>query len=337
MPLLSTITKYRTMTNALNIRQMTHAEVNELVHWAELEGWNPGLHDAELFWTTDPDAFIAAELNGELIGGGASTSYSGEYGFIGFFIVRPEFRGLGLGNQIWQALRERLSARLRPGATIGIDGVFTMQDYYARGGFAFSHRNVRFRGKFGAKLGQDLAQKSSQTLDDDLGGAAGVAQVGNVNTAAASHARDDSHNSTLMPLTEIPFDSLLAYDRTCFPAPRPGFLKGWITQQDGLALGLLRDGALSGYGVARRCVEGYKIGPLFADNAEAAQTLFTPLAAFAGEHPVFIDAPENNPAALALVQRCGMVEVFGCARMYLGAVPDIAHQQVFGVTTFELG
>ncbi|MEA1050430.1 GNAT family N-acetyltransferase [Lamprobacter modestohalophilus] len=325
------------MTNALNIRQMTHAEVNELVHWAQLEGWNPGLHDAELFWTNDPDAFIAAELNGELIGGGAITSYSGEYGFMGFFIVRPEFRGLGLGDQIWRARRERLLARLRPGATIGLDGVFTMQDYYARGGFAFSHRNVRFRGEFGAKLGQ----RSGQRLDHDRGvasdGTSDCAQVVNANTAAASHVQDDSHSSTLMPLTEIPFDSLLAYDRTCFPAPRPGFLKGWITQQDGLALGLLRDGALSGFGVTRRCVEGYKIGPLFTDDAEAAQTLFTPLAAFAGDHPIFIDAPENNPAALALVQRHGMVEVFGCARMYLGAVPDIAHQQIFGVTSFELG
>jgi ribosomal protein S18 acetylase RimI-like enzyme len=297
------------MTNALNIRQMTHAEVNELVHWAQLEGWNPGLHDAELFWTNDPDAFIAAELKGELIGGGAITSYSGEYGFMGFFIVRPEFRGLGLGDQIWRARRERLLTRLRPGAPIGLDGVFTMQDYYARGGFAFSHRNIRFRGEFGAKLSQELGQKLGQ----------------------------NSHNSTLMPLTEIPFNSLLAYDRTCFPAPRPGFLKGWITQQDGLALGLLRDGALSGFGVTRRCVEGYKIGPLFADDAEAAQTLFTPLAAFAGDHSVFIDAPENNPAALALVQRHGMVEVFGCARMYQGTVPDIAHQQIFGVTSFELG
>ncbi|MBK1617544.1 GNAT family N-acetyltransferase [Lamprobacter modestohalophilus] len=317
------------MTNALNIRQMTHAEVNELIHWAQLEGWNPGLHDAELFWTTDPDAFIAADLNGELIGGGVITSYSGEFGFMGLFILRPEFRGLRLGHQLWQALCERLPVRLRQGAAIGLDGVFNMQDYYARGGFVFSHRNIRFRGEFGAKLGQQLG--------DDLIGESGGAQVGAASAKAASHVQDDSHSSTLMPLTEIPFDSLLAYDRTCFPAPRPGFLKGWITQQDGLALGLLRDGALSGFGVTRRCVEGYKIGPLFADDAEAAQTLFTPLAAFAGDHPIFIDAPENNPAALALVQRHGMVEVFGCARMYLGAVPDIAHQQIFGVTSFELG
>ena len=52
---------------------------------------------------------------------------------------------------------------------------------------------------------------------------------------------------------------------------------------------------------------------------------------------VFLDAPENNPAAMALVQRHGMAEVFGCARMYLGPVPAVAQARVFGVTTFELG
>ncbi len=310
------------MTTELNIRHMTHTEVNELIHWAEREGWNPGLHDAELFWATDPDAFIAADLNGELIGGGAITSYAADFGFMGFFIVRPEFRGRGLGNQIWQARRDRLLERLQPGATIGLDGIFKMQDYYARGGFVFSHRNIRFRGEKGSEIGKQVGNQH---------------QGGDATSTTSSDVQTGSHSSTLMPLNDLPFDTLLAYDRICFPAPRPGFLKGWITQRNALALGLLRDGELSGYGVVRHCAQGYKIGPLFADDAEAAQTLFTRLAAFAGDESVFIDAPENNPAALALAQRHGMVEVFGCARMYLGRVPDIAHQQVFGVTSFELG
>jgi hypothetical protein len=53
--------------------------------------------------------------------------------------------------------------------------------------------------------------------------------------------------------------------------------------------------------------------------------------------PLFLDAPENNPAAMAFVAKRGMVEVFGCARMYLGPFPDLAHERIFGVTTFELG
>jgi len=47
--------------------------------------------------------------------------------------------------------------------------------------------------------------------------------------------------------------------------------------------------------------------------------------------------PENNPAALAIAQLHRMKEVFGCAKMYFGPKPTLPDQQVFGVTTFELG
>lgn len=290
------------MSNELVIRQMTRSELDQLVGWAAAEGWNPGLHDAESFWATDSEAFVAAELDGELVGGGAITSYAGEFGFMGFFIVRPEFRGHGLGNTLWLARRDRLLARLRPGASIGMDGVFAMQDYYAKGGFVFSHRDLRFRA--------DIPQ---ETTAPALG------------------------EEAVVPLARLPFEEVLAYDRSCFPAARANFLSVWIAQPDSLAVGCLRGGKLSGYGVVRRCQEGCKIGPLFADDAQAAEALYAHLATFAAGGPLFLDAPENNPAAMALVQRHGMVEVFGCARMYLGPVPTLAQERVFGVTTLELG
>jgi GNAT acetyltransferase-like protein len=37
--------------------------------------------------------------------------------------------------------------------------------------------------------------------------------------------------------------------------------------------------------------------------------------------PIFLDVPENNRAALELVARYRMREVFGCARMVIGHVP----------------
>jgi GNAT superfamily N-acetyltransferase len=290
------------MSNELVVRNMSRSEVDELVEWAAQEGWNPGLYDAELFWATDPEAFIAADLDGELIGGGAITSYNGEFGFMGFFIVRPEFRGRGLGNALWHARRDRLLARLRPDSTIGLDGVFEMQDYYAKGGFVLSHRDMRFR------------------------------------TDIPAHwATAEVENEDIVPLTTVPFDQVLEYDRTCFPVLRTTFLKGWISQPDALALGCRRDGKLSGYGVVRRCREGCKIGPLFADDVRVAEALFTQLAGFAAGGSLFLDVPENNSAATGLAHLHRMVEVFGCARMYLGPLPMLAHEHVFGVTTFELG
>jgi len=290
------------MSKELEIRNMMRSEVDDLVAWAAREGWNPGLHDAELFWATDPEAFIAAELDGELIGGGAITSYNGEFGFMGFFIVRPEYRGRGFGNTLWHARRQRLLDRLRPGASIGLDGVFDMQGYYAEGGFVFSHRDMRFRAEI----------KDRPVI-----------------------SKDDEKN--IIPLPDVPFDQLLDYDRGCFPAMRPTFLREWISQPDAVALGHMGDGKLNGYGVVRRCGEGCKIGPLFADDTKMADALYAHLAGFALGGPLFLDAPENNPAAMEFVAQHGMVEVFGCARMYLGPFPDLTHEHIFGVTTFELG
>lgn len=290
------------MTKELEIRPMNRAEVDQLVAWAAAEGWNPGRHDADLFWATDPDAFIAAELDGELIGGGAITAYNGEFGFMGFFIIRPAYRGQGFGNTLWHARRRRLIGRLQPNATIGMDGVFAMQGYYAKGGFEFSHRNLRF----------------------------GLAIV----QPPATSQRDESN---VIPLANVPFGQIAAYDRTCFPAPRPTFLQRWMTQPDALALGYVRNEQLCGYGVIRRCGEGCKIGPLFANDGTIAEALYSRLAAFAVGGSLYLDVPENNAAAMSLAARHQMSEVFGCARMYLGAVPDIAHDRVFGVTTFELG
>lgn len=290
------------MATELKIRNMTRSEADELVDWAAREGWNPGLHDAELFWATDPDAFLAAELDGALIGGGTITSYDEEFGFMGFFIMRPEYRGRGLGSELWYARRDRLLGRLRPGATIGLDGVFTMQDFYAKGDFVFSHRNIRFRN-------DDPARPVTPPLD----------------------------GGDIVPLADITFERVLDYDRSCFPAPRPTFLRGWISQPDALALGCQRDGKLSGYGVVRRCGVGYKIGPLFADDALAANALYLHLGEFAANGPLFLDVPENNPAAMELVHQYGMTEVYGCARMYLGPPPVLAHDRIYGVTTFELG
>ena len=290
------------MSNELVIRNMSRSEVDELVEWAAREGWNPGLHDAELFWATDPAAFIAAEFDGQMIGGGAITSYDGEFGFMGFFIVRPEYRGRGLGNALWHARRDRLLGRLHQNASVGLDGVFAMQGFYAKGGFIFSHRSMRFRAEIPER------PATSPVGDKDV-----------------------------IPLGAVPFEQVLDNDRACFPASRSDFLKSWISQPDALALGRRHDGKLTGYGVVRRCREGCKIGPLFADDAAAAEALYSHLAGFAAGGPAFLDAPENNPAAIELVHRHGMIEVFGCARMYLGPPPVLAHERVFGVTTFELG
>lgn len=143
-------------------------------------------------------------------------------------------------------------------------------------------------------------------------------------------------DAAIVDLATLPFSQVAAYDAPFFPADRTRFLACWIRQ--GRALGYVRDGRLAGYGVIRPCRVGFKIGPLFADDARIAENLFVALQSDLPEGAaVFLDAPAPNTEAVALAKRHGMKPVFETARMYTGAAPQLPLERLFGVTSFELG
>jgi ribosomal protein S18 acetylase RimI-like enzyme len=143
--------------------------------------------------------------------------------------------------------------------------------------------------------------------------------------------------SGLTDLAAIPIEEILRYDGTAFPTPRAEFLKSWIGQPQAVALGVVDGRRLKGYGILRASREGFKIGPLFADDEETAERLFSGLLARAPGAAVFLDTPEANPAAVALAARYAMAPVFETARMYKNGSPEMRLERCFGVTTFELG
>ena len=85
------------------------------------------------------------------------------------------------------------------------------------------------------------------------------------------------------------------------------------------------------------CIRDRKIGPLFADTPAIAQTLLATLVTPAGTDMIFIDVPEPNHAAVEMARRLGLTPAFETARMYLGAAPDLPLDEIFGITTLELG
>ena len=100
------------------IRVMRREEVALAIDLAAAEGWNPGINDAACFFTADANGFLIGELAGNMVGCISAVSYAGRFGFVGLYIVRPEFRGRGFGIQLWQAAMARLQ-----GHNIGLDGV----------------------------------------------------------------------------------------------------------------------------------------------------------------------------------------------------------------------
>lgn len=275
------------------IRAMTRPELDFAVELAAREGWNPGLHDADCFHRADPGGFLVGLLDDRPIACISAVSYAGAFGFIGFYIVLPEYRGQGYGLRIWRQAMARLA-----GHNVGLDGVADQQANYTRSGFRLAYRNIRYEGV----------------------------------------AKGQQAGAPLVPLTSVDLDTLAAYDRELFPAGRRAFLACWAGMPDSNALAWLENGQLRGYGVIRRCRQGWKFGPLFADDARIANALYDGLAGRAGAgDPVYLDVPEVNPAAVALAERNGMRKVFETVRMYTGEAPPLDLARIYGVTTFELG
>ena len=277
-----------------HVRPMSGDEVDIAVEWAAAEGWNPGAGDATCFHKADAGGFLVGVLGEEPISTISVVRYGESFGFLGFYIVKPPYRGAGYGLRTWNAGLERLKGRV-----IGLDGVVDQQENYKRSGFAFAYNNVRYEG-----------------------------------TAAGS--AEDAPG--VVALSTLPFEGIAAYDAAFFPEDRTRFLRCWIDQPRGRALGFVRDGALAGYGVLRPCRNGYKVGPLFADDAAVAESLFVALQAdVRADAPVYLDTPAVNAEAVALARRHGMKPVFETARMYRGRAPELPLPRLFGVTSFELG
>ena len=125
----------------LQVRVMIPAEIDLALDWASAEGWNPGLADAACFATVDPDGFLIGEIDGAPAATISTVNYNDGFAFLGFYVVRPDLRGRGLGLAIWRAAMAHAGRRV-----VGLDGVVAQQDNYRKSGFVLSHRNIRFGG-----------------------------------------------------------------------------------------------------------------------------------------------------------------------------------------------
>lgn len=179
----------------------------------------------------------------------------------------------------------------------GIDGVINNVSKYQRIGYVPAHKSIRY----------ELATLKSFTS-----------------------------SSNIVDLKTIPFEQVEKFDGRCFPAPRSNFLRCWIAQPESYSLAYV-DKELQGYGVIRKCIKGYKIGPLFAATPAIAQALFEALCSKIQEGPIYLDIPEPNQNAQTLVKYYGMFPTFEVMRMYRNGMPQLDLQGIYGFTSFELG
>ena len=149
---------------------------------------------------------------------------------------------------------------------------------------------------------------------------------------ARGEARGD-----VVALGGVPFADLCDYDARCFPARRERFLRIWLAAYGEGGFACVRDGRLAGFGVLRKALRGYRVGPLLADDAAAAEGLLHAMGARAGGEVVALDVPEPNGAAMALAGKLGLARGFATARLYRHAIPAVSLERVFGIASSEFG
>ncbi len=136
---------------------------------------------------------------------------------------------------------------------------------------------------------------------------------------------------------EVAADELDAYDARNTGHARSAVLREWMGLPGRRTLVFRREGRLCGLGTARRCHRGVRIGPLQADDPEAAGALFDALAGFAPGEPIWLDCPENNPEAARLAAERGLVATDLVVRLYRGEPPPGRPECVYGLMSFALG
>ncbi len=279
------------------VKKLAYQDLETLMSWASNEGWNPGKDDAKVFWDTDPDGFYGCFFEEKLIAGGAIISYNGKYGFMGLFIVHSDYRNDGIGRKLWHFRRDMLLSRLQPNATIGMDGVLAMQPFYNKGGFDIAYRDERY--------------------------------------GFLSKSFDFSNHISIIESND--FETIVAYDATFFGCSRAKFLEGWLNMPESKTFKYKKDNEILGYAVIRKAEKGFKIGPLFANNLEIADELLKSCFSAYPNDTVFLDIPTTNNDAVGLVKKYAGKYVFECARMYYGKDPNTPINNIYGITTFELG
>lgn len=277
-------------------------------------------------------------------------------------LIRPLLESeLSLANQ-W-AIREgwnpgvedaRIFNAIDPGSLMtlevggkpvgAISAVRLSKDYGFAGFFVLSpeHRRARF--------GWMLLQAGLARMEDRVIGSETIFEL--VRTYARygmrPHYTTTSYHGTapihppawqpgVEPGTDANVEELVAYDAENCGVDRGPFLRAWLKLPQSRVVVFRRAGKLCGLGVARKCHQGVRIGPLQADDPAAAEALFDALSGLAPGESLSIDGSEPNPDAAKLALAKGLAIHSSTSRLYRGAPPVGRLNRVYGLISFSLG
>ena len=118
-------------------------------------------------------------------------------------------------------------------------------------------------------------------------------------------------------------------------------MSNWLNHPAGKVIAVIdKEHRCHGFGRIRPCLlqngDGWRIGPLMADNTELIKILLMKLIE---SHPglIIIDAPGLNKSASVVFKQLGFKSESETFRMYRGSQPPVSMSDVYGLACLELG
>jgi hypothetical protein len=202
------------------------------------------------------------------------------------------------GRGIGLQLFDAALERLAPGS-VGLDGDARQQENYRRSGFVDVHGNTRWHWRAGA-------------------------------------ARPGRSVVEVVDAREVPLDTLVELDARAVGAARPRLIAAWLAQPDARAEAVVSEGRAIGLVTARPARMGWKVGPLYAEDAEIAGALLATITEDL-ESECWLDSPDPNAVAMAMMRRFGAEAAPTSGRMTRGEPPLGDGSVTFALLAHEIG
>ena len=312
----SLLIRRRNASENFIVRRLTSPEEvrQGICERAATNGHRPGALDHISYFAADETGFFVGELEGKPISCLSVVKHADNFAHLGHYMVDEPYRGSGYGLLTWKA------------AMASID------ESYNTGGFAIEEKVPIFQ-----RVG---LQPKWCVQRFDLVASQVEFALSKINSPPSF---------MIQPASEVDFQNLLRYDTEVHVFQRQSFLEKWITAPNCHASVAISDnGRVVGYIVIRTTLkreEGWRVGPLFADNSQIARSLYREVCSkIAAENPediIAVDVPYGdlvNPDALKIVKELSGIPTFKCVRLYTKGIPSsMPLKKLFGITSLEIG
>jgi len=245
-----------------------------------IEEWNYVKEDVERMFKYNPLGCFITEVEGKQVGHIFSVSY-GKLGWIGFLIVKAEYREKGIGKILMKKTMNRLLSR--EVEIIKLEAVPTIANLYRKLGFVDEYDSLRFIG------------------------------VSRRITSLSSHC--------VKILKKEEVTELAKFDAEYFGANRIKVLMRLYHDNPKLCHVSYTKSKTTGYIMCRKAEIGYRIGPWVCnpEHPKAAQELLMKCMDTIGRNKkLYVGVPAVNKKAVEILHDLNFKQYSKSIRMYLG-------------------